>query len=115
LRPGNVPSADGWDGMLKLVVARYRRSVSRAYLRANAVRIELHTLAYTLGNFLRTLATPELIKDWLMTSLNEKLIKIGAKVVSHGRYRRVSNGRGRHLPAFVRRHPAADRGTASSP
>ena len=41
---------------------------------------------YNLGNFLRTLATPEPIKDWSLTSLKEKLIKIGAKVVSHGRY-----------------------------
>ena len=31
-------------------------------------------------------ATPEPIKDWSLTSLKEKLIKIGAKVVSHGRY-----------------------------
>jgi hypothetical protein len=34
---------------------------------------------------------PEPIKDWSLTSLKEKLIKIGAKVVSHGRYR-VSDG-----------------------
>jgi hypothetical protein len=53
---------------------------------ANAVRIQLHALAYNLGNFLRTLATPEPIQDWSLTSLREKLIKIGAKVVSHGRY-----------------------------
>ena len=53
---------------------------------ANAVRLQLHALAYNLGNFLRTLATPEPIKDWSLTSLKEKLIKIGAKVVSHGRY-----------------------------
>jgi hypothetical protein len=32
------------------------------------------------------LATPEPIKDWSLTSLGEKLIKIGAKVVSRGRY-----------------------------
>src|SRR5713101_5793774 len=31
---------------------------------ANAVRLQLHSLAYNLGNFLRTLATPEPIKDW---------------------------------------------------
>jgi hypothetical protein len=48
-------------------------------------RVQLHALAYNLGNFLRTLATPEPIKDWSMTTLKEKLIKIGAKVVSHGR------------------------------
>jgi hypothetical protein len=31
-------------------------------------------------------ATPEPIKNWSLTSLKEKLIKIGAKIVSHGRY-----------------------------
>jgi hypothetical protein len=34
----------------------------------------------------RHLATPEPIKDWSLRSLKEKLIKIGAKVASHGRY-----------------------------
>jgi hypothetical protein len=29
---------------------------------------------------------PEAIRDWSVTSLKEKLIKIGTKVVSHGRY-----------------------------
>ncbi len=53
---------------------------------ANAVRLQLHGLAYNLGNFLRTLAMPEPMKDWSLTSLKEKLIKIGAKIVSHGRY-----------------------------
>ena len=53
---------------------------------ANAVRLQLHALAYNLGNFLRTLAMPEPIKDWSLTSLKEKLIKIGAKLVSHARY-----------------------------
>jgi hypothetical protein len=47
--------------------------------------LQLHALAYSLGNFLRTLATPEPIKDWSLSSLKEKLIKIGAKVISHGR------------------------------
>jgi hypothetical protein len=53
---------------------------------ANAVRLQLHALAYNLGNFLRTLAAPDPIKDWSLTSLKEKLIKIGVKVVSHGRF-----------------------------
>ena len=53
---------------------------------ANAVRLQLHALAYNLGNFLHTLATPEPIKEWSPTSLREKLIKVGAKLVSHGRY-----------------------------
>ena len=53
---------------------------------ANAVRLQLHALAYNLGNFLRTLATPEPIREWSLTTLREKLIKIGAKVVGHARY-----------------------------
>src|SRR5437870_13657059 len=36
---------------------------------ANAVRLQLHALAYNLGNFLRTLATPEPIKDWSLDDL----------------------------------------------
>ena len=53
---------------------------------ANAVRLQLHALAYNLGNFMRTLALPEAVKQWSLTSLREKLIKIGARLVSHGRY-----------------------------
>ena len=39
-----------------------------------------------LGNFIRTLAMPKTAEPWSLTSLREKLIKIGAKVVSHGRH-----------------------------
>jgi hypothetical protein len=53
---------------------------------SNAVRLQLHVLAYNLGNFMRTLALPKAAEPWSLTSLREKLIKIGAKVVSHGRY-----------------------------
>ena len=50
-----------------------------------AVRLQLDPPAYNLANFLLSLATPEPIKEWSLTTLNEKLIKIGAKVVSHVR------------------------------
>src|SRR6267378_5039977 len=53
---------------------------------ANAVRLQLHALAYNLGNFMRTLAMPKTAEPWSLTRLREKLIKIGAKLVSHGRY-----------------------------
>ena len=53
---------------------------------ASAVRLQLHALAYNLGNFMRTLALPEAVKQWSLTSLREKLVKVGAKVVCHGRY-----------------------------
>ncbi len=39
-----------------------------------------------MGNVLRTLALPDEIEHWSMTTMREKLIKIGAKVVRHGRY-----------------------------
>ncbi len=52
---------------------------------ANAVRLQLHALAYNLANFLRTLALPEAIGHWSMTTLRDRLVKIGAKIVRHGR------------------------------
>jgi len=52
----------------------------------NQVRLQLFALAYNLGNFLRRLALPHGVKHWSMTTLREKLIKIGAKVVQHARY-----------------------------
>ena len=60
--------------------------VPRSTFAANTVRLQLHVLAYNLGNFMRTLAMPKAAEPWSLTSLREKLIKIGAKVVSHGRY-----------------------------
>jgi len=39
-----------------------------------------------LGNFLRRLALPQKIKHWTLTTLREKLIKIGAKVIRHARH-----------------------------
>ena len=80
---------------------------------ANAVRLQLHALAYNLGNFLRTLATPEPIKDWSLTSLKEKLIKIGAKVVSHGRYVAFQMAEVA-IHGIFRRHSAAHRGTSTA-
>jgi hypothetical protein len=38
--------------------------VSYRSFAANPVRLQLYTLAYNLGTFLRALMTPELIKDW---------------------------------------------------
>ena len=52
----------------------------------NQVRLQLFALAYNLGNFLRRLALPPSVKHWSLTTLRDKLIKIGAKVVRHSRY-----------------------------
>ncbi len=52
----------------------------------NQVRLQLFALPYNLGNFLRRLALPQSVKHWSLTTLREKLVKIGAKVVTHARY-----------------------------
>ena len=52
---------------------------------ANAVRLQLHVLAYNLANFLRTLVLPTSIADWSLTSLRDRMIKIGAKAIRHAR------------------------------
>jgi hypothetical protein len=52
---------------------------------ANAVRLQLHALAYNLANFLRTLALPEAVRQWSLTTLRNRLVKIGARIVRHGR------------------------------
>ena len=60
--------------------ATERQSVARAE------QAKLHALAYNLANFMRTLAWPEGVAHWSLTSLREKLVKIGAKIVTHGRH-----------------------------
>ena len=45
---------------------------------ANSVRLQLHVLAYKVGNFMRTVPMPKAAEPWSLTSLREKLIKIGA-------------------------------------
>jgi hypothetical protein len=52
----------------------------------NEARLQLFALAYNLANFLRQLVLPKPIRGWTLTTLREKLIKIGAKVVAHAKY-----------------------------
>jgi hypothetical protein len=64
---------------------RWTRLSCRAF-KHNAVRLQLHALAYNLANFMRALALPEQVEHWSLTTLREKLVKIGARLVRHGRY-----------------------------
>ena len=50
---------------------------------SNPVRLALFVLAYNLGNFLRRFALPTEAAHWSLTSIQLKLVKIGAKIVSH--------------------------------
>src|SRR4051812_27910310 len=63
----------------------WTRLSCRAF-RDNAVRLQLFALAYNLANFLRSLALPGDVARWSLTTLREKLVKIGARIVRHGRY-----------------------------
>jgi hypothetical protein len=76
-------TAEQWIKEGKNAVTWTRLSCRR--FAANAVRLQLHALAYNLANFLRTLALPDEVKQWSMTTLRERLVKIGARIVRHGR------------------------------
>jgi len=52
----------------------------------NQTRLQLFALAYNLANFLRRLALPREVEHWSLTTLREKLVKIGAKVTRHSKY-----------------------------
>ncbi len=54
--------------------------------RNNMVHLQLHALTYNLAYFMRTLSLPEAVKHWSLTSLRQKLVKIGARIIGHGRY-----------------------------
>jgi hypothetical protein len=64
---------------------RWTRLSCRTF-RDNAVRLQLFALAYNLANFLRSLALPDQVAQWSLTTLRERLVKIGARIVRHGRY-----------------------------
>jgi Transposase DDE domain group 1 len=78
------PSTAGFRIKERRGAIKWTRPSCRSFA-ANAVRLQLHALAHNLRNFVRTLAMPKTAEPWSLTSLREKLIKIGAKVVSHGR------------------------------
>ena len=54
--------------------------------RANEVRLLLSIIAYNLGNLLRRLALPAAIQDWSLTSLQQRLLKTGGRLIRHARY-----------------------------
>ena len=51
----------------------------------NAVRLVLFVLACNLGNFLRRLVLPEEMARWSLTSLRDRLVKIGGRLTRHVR------------------------------
>jgi hypothetical protein len=68
----------------KQAVAMTRLSCHR--FRANEVRLWLSVIAYNLGNLWRRLALPAAVVNWSLTSLQQRLVKTGARLIKHARY-----------------------------
>jgi len=77
-------TAEQWIKEGKNAIKWTRLSCHR--FRNNEVRLQLHALVHSLANFTRTLALPKEVEYWSLTTIREKLVKIGAKVVAHGRH-----------------------------
>ena len=54
--------------------------------RSNEVRLWLSLIAYNLGNLWRRLVLPNKIGNWSLTSLQQRLVKTGGRLVKHARY-----------------------------
>jgi hypothetical protein len=76
--------AEQWIKEGKQAVAMTRLSCHR--FRANQVRLWLTVIAYNLGNLWRRLALPKAIGNWSLTSLQQRLVKTGGRLIQHARY-----------------------------
>ena len=54
--------------------------------RSNEVRLWLSVIAYNLGNLWRRLVLPKRIDNWSLTSLQQRLVKTGGRLIKHARY-----------------------------
>ena len=77
-------TAEQWIKEGKQAVKMTRLSCHR--FRANEVRLWLSVLAYNLGNLWRRLALPKAIGSWSLTSLQQRLVRTGARLITHARY-----------------------------
>ena len=77
-------TAKQWIKEGKQAAAMTRLSCHR--FRANQVRLWLSVLAYNLGNLWRRLALPKTIASWSLTSLQQRVVKTGGRLVKHARY-----------------------------
>jgi len=77
-------TAEQWIKEGKQAVKMTRLSCHR--FRSNQVRLALSLLAYNLGNLWRRLALPRRIENWSLTSLQQRLVKTGGRLVKHARY-----------------------------
>jgi hypothetical protein len=77
-------TAEQWIKEGKQAVKMTRLSCHR--FRSNEVRLSLSVIAYNLGNLWRRLTLPRRIGNWSLTSLQQRLVKTGGRLLKHARY-----------------------------
>jgi hypothetical protein len=77
-------TAEQWIKEGKQAVKMTRLSCHR--FRANEVRLYLSVIAYNLGNLWRRLVLPLRVGKWSLTSLQQRLVKTGGRLIKHARY-----------------------------
>jgi hypothetical protein len=103
-------TAEQWMKEGKQAVKMTRLSCHR--FRSNEVRLWLSVIAYNLGNLWRRLVPPKKIEGWSFTSLQQRLVKTGGRLVKHARYywlllaeshltRRLFGSMGRRIAALA--------------
>ncbi len=77
-------TAEQWIKEGKQAVKMTRLSCHR--FRCNEVRLWLSLIAYNLANLGRRLVLPRRIENWSLTSLQQRLVKTGGRLIKHARY-----------------------------
>jgi len=77
-------TAEQWIKEGKQAVKTTRLSCHR--FQSNEVHLWLSVIAYNLGNLWRRWALPRKIRNWSLTSLKQRLVKTGGRLVKHARY-----------------------------
>jgi len=76
-------TAEQWIKEGKNAVTWTKLSCRR--FRDNAARLQVFALAYNPANVLRQVVLPKPVRHWSLTTLREKLVEIGAEVVTHAK------------------------------
>ena len=77
-------AAEQWIKEGKQAVKMTRLSCH--HFRSNEVRLWLSVLAYNLGSLWRRLVLPKRIDHGSLTSLQQRLVKTGGRLIKHARY-----------------------------
>jgi len=80
--------------------------------RSNEVRLWLSLIAYNLGNLWRRLVLPKRIENWSLTSLQQRLVKTGGRLIKHARCCWLLLPEGHLSRRLFGKHAEADRGAA---